>query len=146
MAVFWAVLSAAAAPPVFGDAAGGWWRAAAGMIVVGVLLVLCLRFLRRWPGARGHDAARVEAVWPLGPRREIHVVRLGDEVHYVYRNEQGMVLLRHESWDAFRKTHAGLRAGAAAPLLSGSLRSLWHRADAVIHRLRLRRRLRPVRS
>ncbi|MFO7653889.1 MAG: flagellar biosynthetic protein FliO [Candidatus Krumholzibacteriia bacterium] len=83
-------------------AGGGWWRAMAGMAVVFGLLVICLRLLRRWPGARGSGAARVEAIWPLGPRREIHVVRLGDEIHYVYRNEQGLALLRREPWEAYR--------------------------------------------
>jgi hypothetical protein len=104
---------------------GGWWRAAGGLALVFGLLLVCLRLLRRWPRPRGAEAARLEAIWPLGPRREIHLVRLGDEIHYVYRNEQGLVLLRHEPWVDYRAAHAAKPVDSPRPAWLKLLRSLW---------------------
>lgn len=110
---------------------GSWWRAAAGMLLVFGLLIVCLKLLRRLPVARGGGDARVEAIWPLGPRREIHVVRLGDAVHYVYRNEQGLVLLRQESWGDYRTARRGEPARAKEARAPSLLRALRGRLGAV---------------
>jgi hypothetical protein len=124
-------LLATAVPALEASGGDGWWRAILGTVVVFALLILCLRLLRRWPGAGGHASARVEAVWPLGPRREIHIVRLGDQVHYVYRNEQGLVLLREEPWETYRAAgHDRLRPEGGFPR---SLRDLWRRVEATRH-------------
>ena len=44
------------------------------------------------------------------------MLRLGDDVSYVYRHENAMVLLRQETWDEYRREHgeAGRRPGAPA--------------------------------
>lgn len=79
-----------------------WWQAVGALVAVLALLLICLRLLSRWQRPPGRDEAALVAVWPLGPRREIQIVRLRDEVHYVYRHEGGLVVLDRESWDRYR--------------------------------------------
>ncbi len=40
----------------------------------------------------------------MGPRREIQVLRLGSDVHYIYRHETAMVLLKQEALADFERT------------------------------------------
>lgn len=91
-----------------------WWQAAGGTLVVFALLLLCLRVLRRLgTGGKGGQASLL-AVWPLGPRREIEVVRFRDQVHYLYRHEGALVALCQEPLATFQVNEAG-RSGEAAP-------------------------------
>ncbi len=80
-----------------------WWQAVGGTLAVFALLALFLRLLARFQaGPRARQAALL-AVLPLGPRREIEVVRLKDRVHYLYRREGALVALAEEplaSWQA----------------------------------------------
>lgn len=96
---------------------GSWWRMIGGLAFVFGLLFLCLKLLTRLGPNRGGSAqARVLAVWHLGPRREVQVLRLGDEVSYVYRHENSMVLLRQEPWEAYRREHGEPSVVPAGPL------------------------------
>ncbi|MFN2370542.1 MAG: hypothetical protein ABR506_05225, partial [Candidatus Krumholzibacteriia bacterium] len=63
-------------------------------------------------------------VWPLGPRREVQVLRLGDEVHYVYRHDGAMVLLRRESLAAWEAGRAAEARGGQRPDAPRGLRAL----------------------
>ena len=45
----------------------------------------------------GQGQATVLAVWNLGPRREIQVLRLENEAHYIYRHDGAMVILKKTS-------------------------------------------------
>ena len=93
--------------------AGSWWRTIGALIIVFALLVLCLKLLARF-GRRGAlGQARILTVWHLGPRREVQVLRLGEEVSYVYRHENAMVLLRQEPFDAYRRQYGDAATGAA---------------------------------
>ena len=56
------------------------------VLAVLALLVVFLKLLGRINRRMGGEEAGLEKVWPLGPRREIQVLRLGDEVHYIYRD------------------------------------------------------------
>lgn len=98
---------------------GTWWRTMGGLAIVFGLLFLCLKLLARYGKRAGSAQARVLTVWHLGPRREIQVLRLGDDVSYVYRHENAMVMLKQESWDAYRREHGeaatGALPGAAVP-------------------------------
>ena len=90
-----------------GNTGMSWWQTAGGLVAVFGLLILCLRLLGRFQKHRGGDRASVLTVWPLGPKREIQVLRLGDAVHYVYRHEGAMVVLDKESlavWEAQQAT------------------------------------------
>ena len=90
-----------------GNAGMSWWQTAGGLVAVFGLLVLCLRLLGRFQKSRAGDRASVLTVWPLGPKREIQVLRLGDAVHYVYRHDGAMVVLDKESlavWEAQQTT------------------------------------------
>lgn len=92
-------------------AGGSWWRMIGGLAFVFGLLFLCLKFLTRYGRRAGVAQARVLAVWHLGPRREIQVLRLGDEVSYLYRHENAMVMLRQEPWEDWRRVHGDAPAG-----------------------------------
>lgn len=83
-----------------------WWQSLGGLIAVLALLVVFLKLLGRINRRMAGEEASLEKVWPLGPRREIQVLRLGDEVHYIYRHDGAMVLLRRQSLAEFRREHA----------------------------------------
>jgi flagellar biogenesis protein FliO len=75
------------------------------MLAVFVLLLLFLRFLGRFHRGQKHSEASLLEVWPLGPRREIQLIRLRDRIHYVYRHEGALVLLDQEAFATYRVTH-----------------------------------------
>ncbi|MFT5232963.1 MAG: flagellar biogenesis protein FliO [Candidatus Krumholzibacteriia bacterium] len=90
--------------------AGGahWWQTVGGMLLVFGLLIVCLKYLGRFNRRHGDQQADLKAVWNLGPKREIQVLRLGDEVHYIYRHETAMVLLKNEplvNFERLQKKH-----------------------------------------
>ncbi|RKZ19716.1 hypothetical protein DRQ50_01500 [bacterium] len=87
-----------------------WWQTAGGLVAVFGLLLLSLRLLGRFQKNRGGDRAGMLTVWPLGPKREIQVLRLGDAVHYVYRHDGAMVVLEQETLAAWES-----RADAETP-------------------------------
>jgi hypothetical protein len=75
---------------------GSLWQALAGMAIVFGLLMLFLKVLGRLNKNHGSVDSSMVAVWHLGPKREIQVLRLGDNVHYIYRYDGSMVLLKEE--------------------------------------------------
>jgi len=117
---------------------GSWWRTIGGLIVVFGLLFLCLKLLTRYGRKSGAAQARVLTVWHLGPKREIQVLRLGEDVSYVYRHDSAMVLLRTETWEEYRSQYGETAPGlTTAPTLPpaltrwlGSLQSRLPRAQA----------------
>ena len=95
-------LATAARLGLDGSGALVWWQVVGALAAVLALLLVCLRLLGRLQiGPRSRDAALV-AVWPLGPRREIQLLRLGDQLHYIYRHESALVLLRQQSWAEYQ--------------------------------------------
>ena len=86
-----------------------WWQVVGRLAAVFGLLIVFLKFLARMPQAGGATGgAGLLAVWAVGPRREVQVLRLQDEVHYLYRHDGAMVLLRSEplaAWQASRPVH-----------------------------------------
>ena len=111
----------------FGAGSGQpWWQTVGGLLAVFGLLLLSLRLLARFNRAPRSGRAAVLAVWPLGPKREIQVLRLGDEVHYLYRHDGAMVELQRTSWAAYQtapeRTGEEARGAArGAPWLAGIL-------------------------
>jgi len=95
----------ASVTPESNFSAGGpsWWQTAGGLLLVFGLLVLCLKYLGRFNRKRAEHQADLKAVWRLGPKREIQVLRLGDEVHYIYRHDTAMVLLKNEPLADFER-------------------------------------------
>ncbi len=109
----------ASAQPLVGGGIGfSWWQAIGGTLAVFALLLICLKLLGRVHGQGKQAEAAVITVWPLGPKREIQIIRLRDEVHYVYRHESGLVVLERESYADFRAAHPAPAAGAGGPLPS----------------------------
>jgi len=96
-----------ASGPVLQTAGISWWQSLGGILAVFTLLLLCLRFLGRFHRGQKHHEASLLEVWPLGPRREIQVVRLRDTIHYIYRHEAALVLLDQENFASYRVTHPG---------------------------------------
>lgn len=122
---------AAASVGVLQSTGPAWWQAVGALAVVLALLLVSLRLLSRWHRPAGRDEAALVAVWSLGPRREIQLVRLRDEVHYIYRHEGGLVVLSRQPWDSYRAATA-LAPDDAGPL-QRLLRTITGRADSDRH-------------
>jgi flagellar protein FliO/FliZ len=91
-------------PHVGLDVGGGLLRGVIGFaVVIGTILVIA-RVLKtnqrrkqgHMPRARGRDSGLVEVIstTPLGPNRQLHLVRIGDEVILVGSGEGGITPLR----------------------------------------------------
>ena len=81
------------------------WQAIGGLAVVFGLLLLFMKLLGKLNKRGSSTDTSVVAVWHLGPKREIQVLRLGDMVHYIYRHEGSMVVLKEESYEGFLAEH-----------------------------------------
>lgn len=91
----------------FAEGSGfSWWQSLGGLLAVLALLVVFLKLLGRVNRRMGGEEAGLEKVWPLGPRREIQVLRLGDEVHFIYRHDGAMVLLKKQSHAEYLRENA----------------------------------------
>lgn len=97
------ILAAVTPATTFGGTGVSWWQTIGGLLVVFGLLMVSLKFLGRLNKKRGDGSANMLTVWPLGPKREIQVLRLGDDVHYIYRHESAMVLLKQEPLAEFEQ-------------------------------------------
>jgi hypothetical protein len=93
-----------------------WWQTVGGSLVVFVLLLLCLRLLSRWYRPGRHGQASLLAVWSLGPRREIQILRLQDDVHYIYRHENALVLLKRQAHADYLATQPVAEQGQESSL------------------------------
>lgn len=89
-------LASVSSESTFASGGSSWWQTLGGLLVVFGLLLLSLKLLGKWNRRQGSSEARVLTVWALGPKREIQVLRLGDEVHFIYRHDNAMVLLKQE--------------------------------------------------
>ncbi len=94
-----------------GSTQGSVWQALGGMAVVFGLLLLFMKLLGKLNRRGGSADTSVVAVWHLGPKREIQVLRLGEMVHYIYRHEGSMVVLKEESHDEFLAAHKNDKPG-----------------------------------
>lgn len=88
-----------------GGTQGSVWQAIGGLAVVFGLLLLFMKLLGKLNKRGGNTDTSVVAVWHLGPKREIQVLRLGNMVHYIYRHEGSMVVLKEESHEEFLAEH-----------------------------------------
>ena len=106
-----AVAGVAAGEPFAAGPGISWWQTIGGLVVVFGLLIVSLKLLGRWSRRSGGAETALLNVWHLGPRREIQVLRLMDEVHYVYRHDGAMVTLRTEPLAEFETKKAAAAAG-----------------------------------
>ena len=101
-----------------------FWQVGSALLAVLALLVVVLKFLQRWQRTDGAGAdVRLLSVRRLGPRRELQTLRVGNEVHTLYRHEAAMVLLKTESL-AGERAAADPDAVPASPPLHRRLRAL----------------------
>jgi len=84
---------------------GSWWQTMGGLAIVFGLLLLFLKLLKKLNGGSGSGDTSLLTVWHLGPKREIQILRLGDMVHYIYRHDGSMVILKEESLAQFESAH-----------------------------------------
>jgi flagellar biogenesis protein FliO len=96
-----------------------WWQTLGGMLVVFTLLILSLKALGRFQRRGGRSHAAVLDVWHLGPKREIQILQMGQDVHYVYRHDNAMVLLKQMTLAEHRREHGAPQADDAAPAAAG---------------------------
>ncbi len=84
---------------------GSVWQTIGGLAVVFGLLLLFLKILGKLNKRGSSSDTSLLAVWNLGPKREIQVLRLGEMVHYIYRHDGSMVVLKEESHEEFQAAH-----------------------------------------
>lgn len=116
MLSFALLLAASESPIALASGGSSWWQTLGGFVAVFGLLMLSLKLLSKWNRRQGSAEASLLTVWALGPKREIQVLRLGDEVHFIYRHESAMVLLKQSPLAEFE---AGRQASAREPGTAG---------------------------
>jgi hypothetical protein len=99
------------------------WQTAGGLVLVFGLLIVSLKFLGKFQRRSAHAQATVLAVWNLGPRREIQVLRLENEAHYIYRHDGAMVILKKTSFTEWEAENA--RPSSPAAKAGGMLGKLF---------------------
>lgn len=100
-----------------------YWQVGAALVAVLGLLIVVLKFLQRWQRTDGAGGdVRLVSVRRLGPRRELQILQVGDEVHTLYRQESAMVVLKTES--RIQHEAAALTAAPPPPPLQQRLRAL----------------------
>lgn len=113
-----------------------YWQVGLAMAAVLGLLIATLKFLQRWQqGTAADDGVQLVSVRRLGPKRELQTLRVGDQVHTVYRHDGAMVLLQTAPWQpaaAPEPTTAGDRAAG----LTRTLKTLAAAAGEVATRTR----------
>jgi len=110
-----AAFLATMASDAFGaGSSASWWQTLGGLIVVFGLLLVSLKLLGKWNRRSvGSDSSFV-TVWHLGPKKEIQVLRLADQVHFIYRHDGAMVVLQTQPLADFESKHDHLQTGQAA--------------------------------
>lgn len=73
-----------------------WWQTLGGLAAVFGLLLVSLKALGKWNRRSGASESSLLKVLHLGPKREIQILRVGDQVHYIYRHDGAMVALKTE--------------------------------------------------
>ncbi len=106
-------LAAVTPETTFAASGVSWWQTIGGLLAVFGLLMISLKFLSKLNRRSGAGQADLLTVWPLGPKREIQVLRLDDEVHYIYRFENAMVLLKQEPLADFERTRQAAKTEGA---------------------------------
>jgi hypothetical protein len=93
------------------DTGMSWWQTLGGLAVVFGLLLVSLKLLGRWNRRTGAAESSLLTVWPLGPKKEIQVLRLEDQVHYIYRHDGAMVVLQTERLTDFENKRNHVPSG-----------------------------------
>jgi hypothetical protein len=88
-----------------------WWQTLGGLIVVFGLLLVSLKLLGKWNRRTDGSDSSFVTVWHLGPKKEIQVLRLEDQVHFIYRHDGSMVVLETQPLADFENKHGYLRTG-----------------------------------
>ena len=98
---------------LYGGSSVSWWQTVGGLVVVFGLLVVSLKMLGKWNKRTANAESSLMSVWHLGPKKEIQVLRLADQVHYIYRHDGAMVVLQTERLADYEGKQDQLRPGKA---------------------------------
>jgi len=109
-AILLSVPATVAGGPYAADGGMSWWQTIGGLVAVFGLLLVFLKLLGKWNGRSGGSETSLLTVWHMGPKREVQVLRLGDQVHYVYRHDGAMVTLRTEALADFERSQESAAA------------------------------------
>jgi len=99
-----------------GNSVASFWQVAGALLTVLGLLVVALKVLNRFQRQQGSDRTRILQVRRLGPRRELEVLQVDDDVYTLYRHDGGLAVLKCEAEAAYRA-----RADADAPAPSATI-------------------------
>jgi hypothetical protein len=116
-----------AAAPAWAGGGVPWWQGVGALLAVFALLILVLRLLGRWQAGGRRRDVRLLAVVTLGRGRELQILRLREQVHYVYRQDGGLVLLESQPYAAYRDA-TPLVEPAGAPRLG----AIWRRTATLL--------------
>lgn len=113
------------------DALGGgstsvtsFWQVAGALLTVLGLLVVALKVLNRFQRQRGNDRTRLLQVRRLGPKRELEILQVDDQVFTLYRHDGGLVVLRCEDLAAHGARLTEEAPGPAATVIGRKLRAM----------------------
>ena len=95
------------------DTGMSWWQTLGGLAVVFGLLLVSLKLLGRWNRRTGASESSLLTVWHLGPKKDIQVLRLEDQVHYIYRHDGAMVVLQTERLADYDGKRESVSAGSS---------------------------------
>jgi hypothetical protein len=132
MTASWYVILGSTTGSAWSTGGFSWWQAAGGVLVVFALLGVTMRFLGRWTHGAQDGRASLLAVIPLGHRRDLQVLRLKDEVHYIYRQEGALLLLGKESFADYQATAPQQDSAAGKPwrrLIGRTAAAAWRQAS-----------------
>lgn len=80
-----------------GSTLPSFWQVLAALMLVLGLLLLALRMLRRFGGRPGaEESVRMIRVQRLGPKRELQILRVDDDVFTIYRQDGALAVLKRE--------------------------------------------------
>lgn len=93
-----------------------FWQVAGALLTVLSLLIVALKVLGRYQRQQGSDRTRILQVRRLGPKRELEILQVDDEVYTLYRHDGGLAVLKAEAEATYRARRA--EAAPAAPAVS----------------------------
>lgn len=98
-----AFLGTAGGAGLYGGSSISWWQTVGGLVVVFGLLLVSLKLLGKWNKRTMNSESSLLGIWHLGPKKEIQLLRLADQVHYIYRHDGAMVVLQTERLGDYEK-------------------------------------------
>jgi len=101
-----------------------FWQVCGALLTVLGLLVVALKFLSRFQRQPGADSTRILRVRRLGPRRELEVLQVDDQVYTLYRHDGGLAVLKCEAAATYRAREDDDAVAPTATQIGRKLRAM----------------------